>query len=115
MFNGKTESIDMEANIIRRMNKMTEHTRKMMIIKTQSTPEGTNQDGMSMFSGTQDQMEMDDAMEEEEETGPTINESHYVLGYGPKTIEAVMQAVGQSFKLFWDGSISMFMETALSS
>ena len=58
---------------------------------------------------------MDDPAEEEEETGPTINEDHYVIGYGPKTIEAIMSAVSQSFKLFWDGSVSMFMETALSS
>jgi len=38
-----------------------------------------------------------------------------VLAYGPKTMRSLKQAVNQSFKLFWDGSISMFQDTVLSS
>jgi 3-phosphoglycerate kinase len=63
------------------------------------------------MEGTQ----QEEPAEEEEDTGPTINSDHFVLGYGPKSIEAIKTAIKQSFKLFWDGSIGMFLETALSS
>lgn len=38
-----------------------------------------------------------------------------LLQYGPKTLAALHNAIRTSFKLFWDGSISLFQETALSS
>lgn len=44
-----------------------------------------------------------------------IPEGHYVLSYGPKTIGAIQDAIRTSFKLFWDGSVSMFQDTVLSS
>ena len=46
---------------------------------------------------------------------PSIPEDHYVLSYGPKTIKAIQNAIRLSFKLFWDGSVSMFQDTVLSS
>ena len=49
MFLGQTESVDMEANIQKRMLKITEHARKMLQIKSQGTPA---EDTASMFSGT---------------------------------------------------------------
>ena len=47
--------------------------------------------------------------------GPSIPEDNYVIGYGPKTITALQEAINSSFKLFWDGSISLFYDTFLSS
>lgn len=38
-----------------------------------------------------------------------------MLAYGPKTMRNLKQAVNYSFKLFWDGSVSMFQDTVLSS
>jgi 3-phosphoglycerate kinase len=46
---------------------------------------------------------------------PAIPEDHYILAYGPKTVKAIQSAIRLSFKLFWDGSISMFKDTVLSS
>ena len=39
----------------------------------------------------------------------------YVLCYGPKTISLIQNSINNSFKLFWDGSVSMYNETILSS
>jgi hypothetical protein len=44
-----------------------------------------------------------------------IGDNQYILQYGPKTIDYIMKAIDQSFKLFWDGSISMNIDTVLSS
>ena len=44
-----------------------------------------------------------------------MNTSDYILQFGPKTIDAIMSAVNDSFKIFWDGSISMHKETVHSS
>lgn len=46
---------------------------------------------------------------------PAIPEGHYMLCYGPKTVELIQKALTGSFKLFWDGSVSLYMETALSA
>ena len=57
--------------------------------------------------------------DEEEEVidpnGPKIAQGHYVIAYGPKTLALIQEAINNSFKLFWDGSISMFVETFMSS
>lgn len=44
-----------------------------------------------------------------------MNTEHYLIQYGPKTMEALYFAINNSFKLLWDGSISMFRETVKSS
>lgn len=44
-----------------------------------------------------------------------IREGSYVLCFGPKTVRAIQSAIAKSFKLFWDGSISMYRDTFLSS
>jgi len=44
-----------------------------------------------------------------------LNPEEYLLQYGPKTLAALKNAIRTSFKLFWDGSISIYQETALSS
>ena len=38
-----------------------------------------------------------------------------MLAYGPQTIEMICRAINESFKLFWDGSVSMYLDTNLSS
>jgi len=38
-----------------------------------------------------------------------------LLQYGPKTLAQLHEAIRHSYKMFWDGSIAMFQETALSS
>ena len=59
-------------------------------------------------------------VDEEEEDAPAgeeknIPEEHYLLGYGPKTIEMVQQAIDSSFKLFWDGSVGLYIDTVVAS
>ena len=39
----------------------------------------------------------------------------FVLEFGPKTIHLLIEAVNCSYKLFWDGSISMFKDTSHSA
>lgn len=48
-------------------------------------------------------------------SGEGLQEDHYILGYGPKTIESVQKAIDTSFKLFWDGSIGMYIDTVITS
>lgn len=38
-----------------------------------------------------------------------------MISYGPKTIGKIKKAINESFKLFWDGSISIYQDTFLSS
>lgn len=52
---------------------------------------------------------------EEKDESVTISMTDYVLQYGPKTVQAIIDATNSSFKLFWDGSISLFKDTAHSS
>jgi hypothetical protein len=108
----------MQASILRKFNKLTEHARNIHKIKSHMTPVG--EDNASIMSGGQGSVEgtqehNDAVVEEVEETGPTIPENHYIIGFGPKTTEALEGAVRCSFKLFWDGSIGMYMDTSLSS
>lgn len=53
--------------------------------------------------------------EVEQDNNPKIPEGHFMIMYGPKTVDYICQAINESFKLFWDGSISMYMDTVLSS
>jgi len=56
------------------------------------------------------------AEEEEADTDTTcIPDGHYVIAYGHKTISAIEEAISKSFKLFWDGSICMFIDATLSA
>lgn len=57
----------------------------------------------------------DEQQPEPKERVVLLNPEEYLLGYGPKTLNALTNAVKTSFKVFWDGSISMYMDTALSS
>ena len=38
-----------------------------------------------------------------------------MIAYGPKTIAAIQKGINRSFKLFWDGSIGMFIDNVLTS
>lgn len=63
-------------------------------------------------------MEKEPPAEELEETKDetvVISERDYVLQFGPKTVDAIVEAVNTNFKLFWDGSVSMFNDTAHSA
>lgn len=44
-----------------------------------------------------------------------LNPEEYLLQYGPKTLASLQNAIRTTFKLFWDGTISLYQETALSS
>lgn len=55
------------------------------------------------------------ADEVEDPNAPSITNGHYIIAYGPKTIKAIEEAIACSFKLFWDGAISMHIDTSLSS
>ena len=47
----------------------------------------------------------------EDEAVDVCGSGEFVLEYGPKTIQMLIEAVNSSFKLFWDGSISMYKDT----
>lgn len=59
--------------------------------------------------------EVEQPAAEQKERVVLLNPEEYLLQYGPKTVNALKNAVRTSFKVFWDGSISMFMDTAYSS
>ena len=44
-----------------------------------------------------------------------MDSTDYILQFGPKTVDMILCAINESFKLYWDGSISMFKETVHSS
>jgi hypothetical protein len=44
-----------------------------------------------------------------------FNPDEHLLQYGPKTLNSLCEAVESSFKIFWDGSISLYQDTAKSS
>lgn len=44
-----------------------------------------------------------------------LDPESYLLQYGPKTLHMLQEACKTTFKLFWDGSVSLFQETACSS
>ena len=44
-----------------------------------------------------------------------MNPDEYLLQYGPETMAELNHLLGQSFKVFWDGSISLYKDTAFSS
>ena len=44
-----------------------------------------------------------------------MNQSDFIIQFGPKTMDAIIEAVSESFKLFWEGSISMQVSTQHSS
>ena len=48
------------------------------------------------------------ASSEDLEEGQSAVADAYLLQYGPKTLAALQNAVRTSFKLFWDGSISIY-------
>ena len=37
-----------------------------------------------------------------------FNPEEHMLQYGPKTLSSLCDAVESSFKIFWDGSISLY-------
>ena len=53
--------------------------------------------------------------EEQKDEFMTVSERDFVLQFGPKTVDTLLDIVESSFKLFWDGSIAMFNSTAQSS
>lgn len=59
--------------------------------------------------------EEEEENKEEVPAKPAMNAEHYLIQYGPKTMDALYYAINNSFKLLWDGSISMFRETTKSS
>lgn len=46
---------------------------------------------------------------------PSIAESHCIIAFGPKTVYALQEAIKLSFKMFWDGSVSMFFNDTILS
>jgi len=47
--------------------------------------------------------------------GSSVEEGDINVQYGPKTMEILYNAVSRSYKLFWDGEISTYVDTAHSS
>jgi len=41
--------------------------------------------------------------------------NEFALQYGPSTMAEITQALDGSFKVFWDGSISLYKDTVFSS
>lgn len=81
-----------------------------------ASPFDVHPSGLDVRSGAGEAAHEEGAGEAAGETEqPQIPEGLYVLAYGPKTIRAIQEAIRLSFKLFWDGSISMFQDTVLSS
>jgi hypothetical protein len=48
-------------------------------------------------------------------TSDTIEEGDINIQYGPKTMEILYNAVNRSYKMFWDGEISTYVDTIHSS
>jgi hypothetical protein len=44
-----------------------------------------------------------------------LNPEEYLIQFGPKTLDQLTRAVRTTYKLFWDGSISLYQDTAYSS
>jgi 3-phosphoglycerate kinase len=58
---------------------------------------------------------IDDQESNTKEKVVLLNPEEFLLQYGPKTLNNLKEAIVTSFKLFWDGSISMYQDTAFSS
>ena len=54
-------------------------------------------------------------LEETKTASVKMQQSEFVLQYGPQTMEELQHLVGHSFKVFWDGSISLYKDTVMSS
>jgi hypothetical protein len=65
-------------------------------------------------AGRSSLLDLEDQINQKSEHVALVSDE-YLLQYGPKTLAALQQAVRTSFKLFWDGSISMYQETTHSS
>ncbi len=50
----------------------------------------------------------DQINKQESEHVAIVTGEQYLLQYGPKTLAALQAAIKSTFKLFWDGSISMY-------
>ena len=74
--------------------------------------EKTKEDQSEANPGEEGEAEV---QEEEEPKDPSIPEGHTMLCYGPKTIELIQHAINGSFKLFWDGSVSLYIDNIISS
>ena len=55
------------------------------------------------------------AREATAEVGPRMNTEEFMLQYGPDTVAELSQLLTNSFKVFWDGSISLYKDTVSSS
>jgi len=53
--------------------------------------------------------------EPEESKTPQMNTEEFVLQYGPETMAELSHLLAHSFKVFWDGSISLYKDTVTSS
>ena len=62
-----------------------------------------------------DNIEEGSVQNPEEEAPQCIEADEYNIQFGPKTMMALQHAVDSSFKLFWDGEISTFVDTERSS
>lgn len=65
----------------------------------------------------EEQAENAEEQEEDAEAGEEtkIPDDHYLLGYGPVTVQMLQKAIDSSFKLFWDGSVGMYIDTVIAS
>lgn len=72
-----------------------------------------SKEGAPPIAETQEEGEENQVQSPEE---PGIAESQCIIAFGPKTVYALQEAIKLSFKMFWDGSVSMFFnDTILSS
>lgn len=64
----------------------------------------------------QDDVEEDKQSQADETRAPTaMNADEVMLQYGPETISELSHLLKHSFKVFWDGSISLYKDTVSSS
>lgn len=101
---GIANIVDLEEQIMNKLSgceKRTSHGSSMATPAMPKTPDN-DADANSRQGSTNEKVVL-------------LNPEECLLQYGPKTLNQLKAAIRSSFKVFWDGSISMFQETALSS
>ena len=87
-----------------------------------SPPSPRNNNAQIMETNREDQQDEEEegkdgetAREETANLGPRMNPEEFMLQYGPDTMAELSQLLTNSFKVFWDGSISLYKDTIHSS
>jgi hypothetical protein len=132
IFYGAAKTVDLDAQIQKKFAALTSKARSMRgrgsvdgsavnvnvadgSLKELASTTSQHASGQPEKAEADAEEQADNGEEEEVPAGETIPEGHFLLGYGPKTIEMVQQAIDTSFKLFWDGSVGLYIDTVIAS